>query len=810
MLAWIRRYTRWLHTGWPAGKVEKLPEVDADGSTNVPGLYVVGDLTGIPLLKFSADTGARAVRVIAEDPGFQKLREDGASSTGTSTSPGDDGAVHDLVILGAGVSGMAAALEARRRGLDFVVLEATEPFSTIVNFPKGKPIYTYPRDMEPEGQLQFEATVKEDLVRELHEQTLEQGIEPRVARAEKVTREGELLEVALQDEPPLRARRVIVAIGRSGNFRKLGVEGEDLPHVSNRLHDPQDFCDQDVLVVGGGDSALETAIAMAHCGARVTLSYRKEELSRPKPENVDRLRKLIADPRADVQVEAPVSERITTAAGDFLGVPPHPGRVRLALSTEVQRIEESRTILRDHQGIERSVRADSVFVMIGREAPLDFFRRSGVNITGEWRLSKKLMLALFLGFCVFLYHWKTDAGIPIKAYFSEHGLFPFNLGTPEDPGSLGGTLRISMRSPSFYYTLVYSLVIVAFGVQRVRRRRTPYVTTQTWTLAAIQVIPLFLLPYVILPWIGHNGGFDHGLGKGFADTFFPVTPWDEHGREYWRSVGFVLAWPLMFWNVFTSQPLGGWLALSVVQTFVIIPALIFFWGKGAYCGWICSCGALAETLGDAHRHKMPHGPSWNRLNMVGQAVLALAAVILLLRVISWIAPEGSLVDRGFDRAYMAVFLGKKADGGDLPLPFPFLNYNWIVDVTLAGILGVGLYFHFSGRVWCRFACPLAALMHVYARFSRFRILADKKKCISCNVCTSVCHQGIDVMNFANKGRPMADVECVRCSACVQSCPTGVLEFGQVDPKTGDVLTKDTLGASPVLMAEREPTSRATS
>ena len=106
-------------------------------------------------------------------------------------------------------------------------------------------------------------------------------------------------------------------------------------------------------------------------------------------------------------------------------------------------------------------------------------------------------------------------------------------------------------------------------------------------------------------------------------------------------------------------------------------------------------------------------------------------------------------------------------------------------------------------MWCRFACPLAALMHVYARFSRFRIFAEKKKCISCNVCTSVCHQGIDVMNFANKGLPMEDPECVRCSACVQSCPTGVLSFGQVDPRTGKELRSDPawLAASPVRRRE---------
>jgi polyferredoxin len=120
---------------------------------------------------------------------------------------------------------------------------------------------------------------------------------------------------------------------------------------------------------------------------------------------------------------------------------------------------------------------------------------------------------------------------------------------------------------------------------------------------------------------------------------------------------------------------------------------------------------------------------------------------------------------------------------------------------LAGVVGVGCYFWLSGRVWCRFACPLAALMHIYARFSRFRILADKKKCISCNVCTAVCHQGIDVLNFANKGLPMEDPECVRCSACVQSCPTGVLEFGQIDGRSGAVRRRDRLPASLVQLTE---------
>ena len=131
---------------------------------------------------------------------------------------------------------------------------------------------------------------------------------------------------------------------------------------------------------------------------------------------------------------------------------------------------------------------------------------------------------------------------------------------------------------------------------------------------------------------------------------------------------------------------------------------------------------------------------------------------------------------------------------------PF-SYKYMIDLWLAGAIGYGLYFHFSGRVWCRFACPLAALMHIYARFSRFRIFADKEKCISCNVCTTVCHQGIDVMAFANKGKPMEDPQCVRCSACVSSCPTDVLSFGRFG-KNGEEI-HDTLPASLVRLAEKK-------
>ncbi|MGE5412691.1 MAG: 4Fe-4S binding protein, partial [Syntrophomonadaceae bacterium] len=344
----------------------------------------------------------------------------------------------------------------------------------------------------------------------------------------------------------------------------------------------------------------------------------------------------------------------------------------------------------------------------------------------------------------------------------------------------------SLRDPGFYYALAYSVAVLAFGVRRIRRRRTAYVTRQTVVLALVQWVPLFLLPFVLLPWLGHNGAFAAGLGRTIADHLFPADT-SPQGREYWRAFGLVLAWPLFVWNVFAAKPLGWWLAISFLQTFVLIPLLVRRWGKGAYCGWICSCGALAETLGDAHRQKMPHGPVWNRLNMVGQAVLALALLLFLGRAVSWTWPDSRA-----GRAAAALY--EKGLSGFHPLGLE-LNYYHVVDVFLAGIVGLSFYFWFSGRVWCRFACPLAALMHVYARFTRFRIFAEKAKCISCNVCTTICHQGIDVMAFANKGLPMEDPQCVRCSACVQACPTGVLAFGRYGK--GGLPVLDRVAASPV-------------
>lgn len=772
MISTIKNYYFWLHGQWPDREVEKQPLVNSDGTTNIKGVYVVGDLTGIPLLKFSSDTGAKAIRSITAENDFI-MREQQAD-------------VLDVIIIGGGVSGYAAAIEAKKQALNVELLEANKPFSTIENFPNNKPIYTYPTQMVPEGELQFSDDIshKENLLTELKQNVKAKDINAEIAQVSHVTKQGNYLNVVLDNGEVRVAHRVIVAIGRSGNYRKLGVEGEDLAKVANRFIDAQYYADKELMVVGGGDSALEAAIVTANEGAKVTLSYRRTEFTRAKAENV-----------AQIYALAESNE------------------ITLKMATQVSEILPSSVVLKNEQGESETVSNDNVLLATGREAPLDFFRRSKINISGESSFIGWLFFTVFLVALTALYDWK---GYGFLNSFWSTFSYPDQMPTMiagfgewwqhqvNDRSTLIGTLAISLKSRSFYYTVLYTMLIAVFGWQRIKRRKTPYVTVQTTVLFLIQLFPLFLLPEIILPLLGYNGVFDAGMGKSIADALFPsyisaqelaAHTWPEwgHPRAYWHAYSFIFAWPLGVYTVFTDTPQVAWLVIGAIQTFVIIPLIVMKWGKGAYCSWICSCGAMAETMGDTQRHKMPHGAKWNKLNMLGQFILLVATVLLLIRILGWVFPD-SWMNQMF-----SLFI--KGENKDYQLVNAF-SYKWVVDILLAGILGFGLYFKYSGRTWCRFACPLAALMHIYSRFGRFAIASEKSKCISCNQCTTVCHQGIDVMAFASKGQPMTDPQCVRCSACVQVCPTGTLSFAEINRQTGQVIRKDTLSASPVQMAER--------
>ena len=752
-------YFNWLQKGNPSGTPDRFPELKNKFETTVPGLYCIGDLTGIPLIKLAAESGHELIERLAADEPFQKSRR-------RNTDP----QTFDLLIVGAGPAGVSACLRAQELGFKHLLIESSRKFNTIANFPAGKPIYVTPAEPAMKSALVFGEGTKETLLAELHKDIEDKPLPIHEGEmVKRIVREDDVFSIE-STKAKYKALRVIVAIGKSGNARMLGVPGEKLPKVFTRLIDPGEYHDADVLVVGGGDSAIEAAVALAKTGNRVTLSYRKESLSRPKEQNLLAFTELVKR-----------------------------GTITPMFESSVKEIRENEVVIAGKTG-ERILPNQAVFGLIGTEIPIEFFQRSHIRMEGEKHFADWAKIAALLLFASVLYFGKKAPVTPVSdltgflglpallfqkswpkmingmfawfsllalasclAYLAAHFIRNrsryftsawniFKYGYFLSMALLFSNLYIAYKilgcKPLFadmghWYTVFYSATIVLFGWRRMVVNPTGYIKRQTAALMSVQVIPLFILPMFVLPFLGKYGL----LPDWVMNNVFP------HG-SYWRAYGFVLAWPLFIHNLATANPAMFWLVAGIIQTFVIIPIMVYKWGKGAYCGWICSCGALAETLGDEYRNMAPHGPTAKKWENAGQAVLWFALLVTLL---AWLA--GS---RGNPLSGLASAI-----------------YALVVDIVFAGVLGVGVYFFLSGRFWCRFLCPLAALMHIYARFSPYRIFANKKRCISCNICTKVCHMGIDVMNYANKGIPMNDVECVRCSACVVNCPMQVLTFGSM-------------------------------
>ncbi|WP_337872607.1 NAD(P)-binding domain-containing protein [Ignavibacterium sp.] len=796
---YLSKYFNWLQKDVPTGEVEKYPEINENGETSVKGIFIIGDLTGIPLLKLAAESGKKIIDYFSNDSEFQKLKQ-----------ANTDKNIYDVLIVGAGPAGIAAGIEASKKNFSFLILESAKKFNTIVNFPKGKPIIAAPGEYQQQSDLKINDGVKESLLDELNQQIKNIDIPVKEGlMVQKIEKDNNHFKVSTI-KGDYKALRVILAIGKSGNARMLNVPGEDLPKVYNRLIDPNDAKGEDVLVVGGGDSALETAIAVSHCAKSVTLSYRKPSFARPKEQNEKKLNELVEK-----------------------------GKIKLLLETNVKEVKDNSAVLINKDKKDIEIPNSMVFTMIGKELPTDFFKRSNIKMEGELSVTSKLQFALLLLFASVLYFGKSSADFYDKffgkidswssvfvnlfsvefwnkffslpaiilnnifyeskvwsftkyfnaliAYFSliafvllgGYLLYRFfkeylpqikfnwqtfkyfyfiSVGAFFAVIFFGGRyfgLELLDKSQSFWYTAFYSFTILIFGLHRMKMKPTRYIKFQTWTLILIQAFPLFILPEILLPYLGKIGAL--GSNDGFIMT--QVFP----NGSYWHAYGFILAWPLFMPNLYGNIT-TFWLVFSLIQTFVVIPYIVYRWGKGAYCGWICSCGALAETLGDEYRTLALHGPKAKKWENFGQWALLAAFVVTGLKLFS--------VLHDFNIPIINEKISYTAD--------VLHNIYYIgIDVIFAGVLGVGVYFFLSGRVWCRFGCPLAAWMHIVNRFSRYRIFSDKKKCISCNICTKVCHMGIDVMNFANKGIPMNDVECVRCSACVVNCPTQVLSFGSL-------------------------------
>jgi thioredoxin reductase len=261
----------------------------------------------------------------------------------------------DLVIVGAGPAGFAASLTAMSHRMRFATIEQESLGGSVFQYPRAKLVMTSPVTLPLVGKMRFGQTAKEALLDFWREVESKTGLQIRYQeRVEAITKHGSGF-VVRTTMGEYRTASVLLAIGRRGTPRKLGVAGEELPKVVYRLVDPEQYAGQHVLVVGGGDSALEAAASVVEGGGRtVTLSYRGDAFSRAKPRN---------------------RERVAAAERS--------GRLKVLFQSAVQRIEPDRVVL-SCGGREVDLLNDAVIVSAGGILPADFLRGIGVEVETKY------------------------------------------------------------------------------------------------------------------------------------------------------------------------------------------------------------------------------------------------------------------------------------------------------------------------------------------------------------------------------------------------------------------------------------------
>jgi len=310
--------------------------------------------------------------------------------------------------------------------------------------------------------------------------------------------------------------------------------------------------------------------------------------------------------------------------------------------------------------------------------------------------------------------------------------------------SVDGVSKALSGSPAsqwFLYGFMYCSVMTVFAIRMfIKYRHNKYQLIRTAVVLFFQVAFAFLIPEILVafnkPW------FDFKNAWPLNYTFF--FDWNINGLIQSGNLGvFMFVW-------------------GVVLTLVVVPVMVYFYGKRWYCSWVCGCGGLAETLGDPYRQLSDKSLfSWKVERWLIHGVLAFAIIMTGLTLYVYFAEIPSWKELAFGISVYEVQNW----------------YGFFIGSIFSGVIGTGFYPILGNRVWCRFGCPLAAYMGLVQRFkSRFRITTNGGQCISCGNCSTYCEQGIDVRSYAQKGQNIVRASCVGCGVCSAVCPRGVLKL----------------------------------
>lgn len=312
-----------------------LPHVNQNFETNIRGIFIAGELGGMGLIKNSVEQGQQAIDNVVKS---KKSKKEG---------------VLDILIIGAGPAGISAALAAKKHGLTSLTLEQDSLGGTVYTFPRSKIVMTSPMNLPLYGKIKLHETSKDELLQLWKKVISEQDLQIiEKTKAEQIIPQAdETFKIVSSEGVEYHANHVLLAIGRRGTPRKLGVPGEDSQKVAYRLLEPERISGKNIMVVGGGDSAIESALLLKDEN-EVCLSYRKDKFARLKPKN-----------RAKILAAAEA------------------GEIELIYNSNVLSINPDHVLLKTEDDDAQQKPNDQVYIFIGGELPTGFLEKAGIAIT---------------------------------------------------------------------------------------------------------------------------------------------------------------------------------------------------------------------------------------------------------------------------------------------------------------------------------------------------------------------------------------------------------------------------------------------